>query len=146
MKKDRPVASIVEKLTVRPTEIGLHIIERLERKGADKSAWLRQLLELGFACQQAGFILDGSVLRHAGSVWHVQPQLSPARDARGPLAGPIQAPSQGAAQQAGIPEAPGVVTSEAVVASPSPSVHAEVEGDPASATGGLSARLRSLSG
>lgn len=146
MKKDRPVASIVEKLTVRPTEIGVHIIERLERKGADKSAWLRHLLELGFACEQAGFILDGSVLRHAGSVWHVQPQLGPGRSAHGLQAGSTPSPIAEAAPPAASHEAAGVATSEAVLASPSPADDAQVDRDPPSATGGLAARLRGLSG
>lgn len=144
MKKDRPVASIVEKLTVRPTEIGVHIIERLERKGADKSAWLRHLLELGFACEQAGFILDGSVLRHAGSVWHIQPQLSSAGNALELQAGPTPAPIAKAAPQAAMHE-PAAEAASKPAASLSPAVGTKVDCDPPSASSGLSARLRGLS-
>lgn len=65
------------KVTVLGSEIGLLIQRRLARDGIDKSAELRRLAELGYACERAGFILDGTVLRHGGRAWHDQPDLVP---------------------------------------------------------------------
>lgn len=64
-----------EKVTLRDTEIGVLVKRRLARPNIDKSAELRRFIELGFAAERAGFILDGSVLRHAGQAWHTQPDL-----------------------------------------------------------------------
>lgn len=51
-------------------------MKRMERPHLDKSAELRRFIELGYAAEQAGFILDGTVLRHAGRMWDTQPDLS----------------------------------------------------------------------
>lgn len=65
------------KVLLKPTDVGLLVMRRMERPHLDKSAELRRLIELGYAAEQAGFILDGTVLRHGGRVWDVQPTLSP---------------------------------------------------------------------
>lgn len=76
-------ATVQYKVHLKPTEIGLHVMKRLERPHVDASPELRRLIELGYAAEQAGFILDGTVLRHAGRSWETQPDLGavlPARD------------------------------------------------------------------
>ena len=40
---------------------------------ADESAELHRLVELSYAAEQAGFILDGTILRNGGRIWDVQP-------------------------------------------------------------------------
>ena len=47
------------------------------RRGAPAltTAELRRLIELGYAAEQAGFILDGTILRYAGRAWDTQPDL-----------------------------------------------------------------------
>lgn len=78
MAKENPLgAAIPYKVLLKPTDVGLLVMKRMERPHLDKSAELRRLIELGYAAEQAGFILDGTVLRHGGRVWDVQPQLSP---------------------------------------------------------------------
>lgn len=77
MAKGNPNSAAVQfKVHLKPTEIGLHVMKRMERPHLDKSAELRRFIELGYAAEQAGFILDGSVLRHAGRIWDIQPDLS----------------------------------------------------------------------
>lgn len=61
------------KVLIRPTAIGLLVLKRLARPFIDKSAELRRLIELGFAAEQAGFILDGMILRNGGRNWDTQP-------------------------------------------------------------------------
>jgi hypothetical protein len=76
MTKDTQArASRQEKVTLRATPVGARVIERLSLPNIDKSAELRRLIELGFACEQAGFILDGEVLRQAGRAWDMQPDF-----------------------------------------------------------------------
>jgi hypothetical protein len=48
-------------------------MKRLQRPALDRSAELRRLIELGYAAEQAGFILDGTILRNGGRIWDVQP-------------------------------------------------------------------------
>lgn len=145
MKKGSPSLSPVEKVTLRPTEMGVHVIERLKRPGTDKSAMLRHLIELGYACEQAGFILDGSTLRHAGSTWHVQPNFGAAVAQQARENGPEQA---GAAQPARRTRAP----AEASMPQQNDTGAAEDAGNShepaqqAGTGGGLAARLRGLSG
>lgn len=69
-------AAVQYKVHLKPTEIGVLVIRRMERPHADKSVELRRYIELGYAAEQAGFILDGAVLRHGGRVWDAQPDLS----------------------------------------------------------------------
>lgn len=77
MTKDTQArASRQEKVTLRATPVGARVIERLSLPNIDKSAELRRLIELGFACEQAGFILDGEVLRQAGRAWDMQPDFN----------------------------------------------------------------------
>lgn len=64
------------KVLIRPTVIGLLVMKRLNRPHVDMSAELRRLIELGYAAEQSGFILDETTLRHAGRIWDVQPVLS----------------------------------------------------------------------
>jgi hypothetical protein len=76
MAKGNPNSAAVQfKVHLKPTEIGMHVMKRMERPHLDKSAELRRFIELGYAAEQAGFILDGSVLRHAGRTWDIQPDL-----------------------------------------------------------------------
>lgn len=77
MVKDKQArASRQEKITLRATPVGSRVMERLLVPNIDKSAELRRLVELGFACEQAGFILDGEVLRHGGRAWDIRPDLA----------------------------------------------------------------------
>jgi hypothetical protein len=77
MAKDNPEASTAQyKVLIRPTDVGLLVMKRLQRPALDKSAELRRLIELGYAAEQAGFILDGTILRNGGRVWDVQPVLA----------------------------------------------------------------------
>lgn len=77
MAKGNPNGAAVQyKVHLKPTEIGTLVMKRMERPHLDKSAELRRFIELGYAAEQAGFILDGTVLRHAGRMWDTQPDLS----------------------------------------------------------------------
>lgn len=77
MAKGTPNSAAVQyKVHLKPTEIGTLVMKRMERPHLDKSAELRRFIELGYAAEQAGFILDGTVLRHAGRMWDTQPDLS----------------------------------------------------------------------
>lgn len=77
MAKDNPEASTTQyKVLIRPTDVGLLVMKRLQRPALDKSAELRRLIELGYAAEQAGFILDGTILRNGGRVWDVHPVLA----------------------------------------------------------------------
>lgn len=74
MAKDNAEAKSDQiKVFIRPTAIGLLVLKRLARPFIDKSAELRRLIELGFAAEQAGFILDGMILRNGGRNWDTQP-------------------------------------------------------------------------
>jgi hypothetical protein len=75
MAKNAQTRSRQEKITLRETPVGSRVIRRLAVPNIDKSAELRRLIELGFACEQAGFILDGEVLRQAGRAWDIQPKF-----------------------------------------------------------------------
>jgi len=77
MAKDNPEGATVQyKVLIRPTDVGLLVMKPLQRPALDKSAELRRLIELGYAAEQAGFILDGTILRNGGRVWDVQPVLT----------------------------------------------------------------------
>lgn len=69
-------AAVQYKVHLKPTDVGVRVIKRMERPHLDKSAELRRFIELGYAAEQAGFILDGTVLRHAGRMWDTQPDFS----------------------------------------------------------------------
>lgn len=87
MAKGNPNSATVQyKVHLKPTEIGLLVMKRLERPHMDVSPELRRLIELGYAAEQAGFILDGTVLRHAGRSWETQPDLGAALPAGDGLA------------------------------------------------------------
>lgn len=143
MAKSTPVGSVPEKVTLRPTAIGVHVIERLNRPGTEKSALLRHLVELGFACEQAGFILDGTVLRHGGSVWEVQPQIPdapPAQDVLSAETSPVSPPP------AALPVLP---PDTKLATSKDAGSKVTVEKSPEGASpqgGGMAGRLRGLSG
>lgn len=66
-------AAVQFKVHFKPTDVGARVIERMGRPYLDKSAELRRLIELGFASEQAGFILDGTELRNGGRVWLAYP-------------------------------------------------------------------------
>lgn len=69
MAKDNPEASTaLYKVLIRPTGVGLLVLKWLQRPALNKSAELRRLIELGYAAEQAGFILDGTILRNGGRV------------------------------------------------------------------------------
>jgi hypothetical protein len=77
MAKGIPNSAAVQyQVHLKPTEIGTLVMKRMERPHLDKSAELRRFIELGYAAEQAGFILDGTVLRHAGRMWDTQPDIS----------------------------------------------------------------------
>lgn len=69
-------AAVQYKVHLKPTDVGVRVMKRMERPHLDKSAELRRFIELGYAAEQAGFILDGTVLRHAGRMWDAQPDFS----------------------------------------------------------------------
>lgn len=50
-------------------------MKRMDRPHLDKSTELRRCIELGYAAEQAGFIVDGMVLRRAGRIWESQPDF-----------------------------------------------------------------------
>ena len=78
MAKDSSEGKPVQtKVLLKPTAIGLLVMTRLARPHIDKSAELRRLIELGYAAERAGFILDGTTLRHGGRAWEAQPDLAP---------------------------------------------------------------------
>jgi hypothetical protein len=77
MAKGNPNSAAIQyKVHLKPTEVGALVIKRMERPHLDKSAELRRFIELGYAAEQAGFILDGTVLRHAGRTWDTQPDFA----------------------------------------------------------------------
>jgi hypothetical protein len=143
MTKDTQArASRQEKVTLRATPVGARVIERLSLPNIDKSAELRRLIELGFACEQAGFILDGEVLRQAGRAWDMQPDFD-------------STTSTAPAASAGSNSAPALVSEEAIT-QPVRASSSELmkDSDPAHDSKGeaktgespLLANLRSLSG
>ena len=73
MSPKLPSKARQEKVTLRETPMGSRVINRLALPNIDKSAELRRLIELGIACELAGFILDGETLRQGGRVWEMQP-------------------------------------------------------------------------
>lgn len=75
-KGDPNSVTVQYKVHLKPTEIGRLVIERLARPHVDVSPELRRFIELGYAAERAGFILDGTVLRHAGRAWDTQPDVS----------------------------------------------------------------------
>lgn len=76
MAKDNQQGGTIYKVLVKPTDVGLLVNNRMQRPHVDKSAELRRFIELGYAAEQAGFILDGTVLRHGGRTWDIQPNFS----------------------------------------------------------------------
>lgn len=78
-KGDPNSVTVQYKVHLKPTAIGRLVIERLERPHMDVSPELRRFIELGYAAERAGFILDGTVLRHAGQAWDAQPDLTAER-------------------------------------------------------------------
>jgi hypothetical protein len=76
MAKGNPNSAAVQyKVHLKPTEVGLLVIKRMERPHVDKSVELRRFIELGYAAERAGFSLDGAILRHAGRAWDTQPDF-----------------------------------------------------------------------
>jgi hypothetical protein len=146
MAKGNPNGAAVQyKVHLKPNDIGLLVMERLERPHSDKSVELRRLIELGYACDRAGFSLDGTVLRHAGRTWETQPNLSsqPQTEAYSTAAELPAAPQRSRAprrpeseQEAGRPAAPQA----------DPIAPAETMADAPAATPSLKNRLRGLSG
>lgn len=145
------------KVTVLGSEIGLLIQRRLARDGIDKSAELRRLAELGYACERAGFILDGTVLRHGGRAWHDQPDLVPTTQDSPPVSSVQAYAGERSASQvlddndsmAPASAGPGPVVSEPlpdVASSSDPSKAGRVTRSATVVSSSLASRLRGLSG
>lgn len=138
-------AAVQYKVHLKPTEVGLLVMKRMERPHLDKSAELRRFIELGYAAERAGFILDGTVLRHAGRMWDTQPDLttqvlnqpapSPDQQAAQPTRSPVRRPAKST------PEAASLGAGDAAPAPPPE--NADVTPAPASS---LRGNLRGLSG
>lgn len=144
-KGDPKSATVQYKVHLKPTEIGRLVIERLARPHLDVSPELRRFIELGYACEQAGFILDGTILRHAGRAWDTQPDLSAERSAQQtakpdctpqPRPRPKSKPSQDGQPPAPLPGA----ASSPVLTSPERPVEAGTQNK-----GSLRDKLRGLS-
>jgi len=146
MAKGNPNSAAVQyKVHLKPTEVGLLVMKRMERPHLDKSAELRRFIELGYAAEQAGFILDGTVLRHAGRMWDTQPDLtaqalnhsapSPDQQAAQPTRPPVRRSAKPT------PEAASLGAGDATPALPAEK--ADVTSAPASS---LRGKLRGLSG
>lgn len=144
MAKGNPNSAAVQfKVHLKPTEVGLHVMKRMERPHLDKSAELRRFIELGYAAEQAGFILDGSVLRHAGRIWDIQPDLSVQSKNQVPTACIEQTPPKGS----GAPSAEPAPASPAGPAGPTdqkPAASQSQVSAPPSST--LRSNLRGISG
>lgn len=144
-KGDPNSVTVQYKVHLKPTEIGRLVIERLARPHLDVSPELRRFIELGYAAEQAGFILDGTVLRHAGRMWDTQPDLTtqlpnrPASLSDQQTAHPTRSPVRRSAKST--PEAASLGAGEAAPALPAE--NADVTPDPASS---LRGKLRGLSG
>jgi hypothetical protein len=144
-KGDPNSVTVQYKVHLKPTEIGRLVIQRLARPHLDVSPELRRFIELGYACEQAGFILDGTILRHAGRAWDTQPALTAERSIQ-EVAKPDRAPqlrprANSKPAQNGEPAAPldGTAPWPAAV---SPKLTAE---DGSQNKGSLRNRLRGLS-
>ena len=147
MAKDTVQCEAIQfKVLIKPTEIGLLVLKRLQRPHIDRSAELRRFVELGYASEQAGFILDGTVLRHAGRIWDIQPGVagqlpdSPCQ----PLASQVQeSPAQHPAQPA-VPTAIGHDDNSSV--SSDAEATCDTADDGTDTKSPLRSRLRNLSG
>jgi hypothetical protein len=69
MPKQKQGDRVREKVTLFKTPVGVQVLESLNVPGIEKSSELRVLIELGFACRRAGFMLVGSTLRYGGRDW-----------------------------------------------------------------------------
>ena len=147
MAKGNPNSATVQyKVHLKPTEIGLLVMKRLERPHMDVSPELRRLIELGFAAEQAGFSLDGTVLRHAGRSWETQPDLGavlPVGD--GLVQGAERSPQTATTSRHTEAQQPS--TSTASLAHPQADAASEpVKDHGAPGKGSLKGKLRGLSG
>jgi len=144
-KGDPNSVTVQYKVHLKPTEIGRLVIERLQRPHMDVSPELRRFIELGYAAERAGFILDGTVLRHAGQAWDTQPDLTTDRSAEDPRPTSGKQTRPGGRSRPPQAERPAASTSDAApsTAVPVPPVqHAEEGGQ---TKGSKRDRLRGLS-
>lgn len=144
-KGDPNSVTVQYKVHLKPTEIGRLVIERLARPHLDVSPELRRFIELGYAAERAGFILDGTVLRHAGQAWDTQPDLTAERSAQEPrpMSGKQSRPgARSRPSQDERPAAPPADVAPAPV--PIPAVQHSEEGS--QNKGSKRERLRGLSG
>lgn len=146
MAKGTPNSAAVQyKVHLKPTEIGTLVMKRLERPHLDKSAELRRFIELGYAVEQAGFILDGTVLRHAGRMWDTQPNIGDQAQAETGLDGEKPAAKQQAAQ-APRPPKPGVDAQSPAPGKVDPAPPADTAKANSTPASSLRGKLRDLSG
>lgn len=146
MAKDDPeLASGQQKVSLRPTEIGLLVMRRLARPHTDKSAVLRHLIELGYACERAGFILDGTVLRHGGRVWDVQPDLGNGVAGSSSVAAEAGAAVTGSSDDGGTGASAVPVVEERPAPALAPAVRKAASKDDTKGASPLRANLRNLS-
>jgi hypothetical protein len=143
-KGDPNSVTVQYKVHLKPTEVGLLVMKRLERPHLDVSPELRRFIELGYAAEQAGFMLDGTVLRHAGRLWDIQPDLSaPAQSDTAPV---VDKPSTGQTRSAARLSKP-KPASAAVGTADTGAEPVGEKGSAAEATGSsLRANLRGISG
>jgi hypothetical protein len=144
-KGDPKSVTVQYKVHLKPTEIGRLVIERLARPHLDVSPELRRFIELGYAAERAGFILDGTVLRHAGRAWETQPDVTvqPQPEAAPPDAKPAGAPERS--------PAPRVRKADSDTAEPGgnqvqPNAASEISEVTTTTTPSLKDKLRGLSG
>lgn len=144
-KGDPNSVTVQYKVHLKPTEIGRLVIERLARPHVDVSPELRRFIELGYAAERAGFILDGTVLRHAGRMWDTQPNVADlAQDETG-LAGEKPAARRQGPQAPRSPK-PSVGSQSPVPGEADPVPPAESTNANPSAAPSLRDKLRGLSG
>lgn len=141
-KGDPKSVTVQYKVHLKPTEIGRLVIERLARPHVDVSPELRRFIELGYAAERAGFILDGTVLRHAGRAWDAQPDVSVHLEA--------EAVSTGATPNGRLQSSPvrqsDVGSAGSDVDQAKPNSTSESSDVPATSTSSLRGNLRGLSG
>lgn len=131
-------AAVQYKVHLKPTDVGMRVMKRMERPHLDKSAELRRFIELGYAAEQAGFILDGTVLRHAGRMWVTQPDFN-----SNALNSVVQVPTASSPRPADTDSGDLTGTAAGAVAASADTIAAEA---PSAGRSGLRGNLRKLSG
>lgn len=147
MAKGNPNSATVQyKVNLKPSEIGLLVIKRLERPHVDVSPELRRLIELGYAAEQAGFSLDGTVLRHAGRSWDIQPDFRVEVETAASSADDKPAAGRQRAQMPRPAKSNSAGASSPATGEADAGPAAEKAGDKPTSTPGLRHNLRGLSG